>query len=89
MNDYAKAHPEKWRAQNSKRRAIKRNATCECCTTQQFADFYAVAALVCYQVDHITPLVDGGAHCIKNLQMLPIEVHRAKTAAEARRRGRL
>jgi 5-methylcytosine-specific restriction endonuclease McrA len=78
------------RAQRMKRRARKREAVCSCCTAKQFAEFYAVAALVCYQVDHIVPLADGGAHCIKNLQMLPVDVHAKKTAEEnSRRRRRL
>ena len=37
--------------------------------------------------DHIVPLVDGGPDVESNLQGLCSECHKAKTAAEARRRA--
>jgi len=76
------------RAQKAKRRARRRAALCSCCTAQQFTNFYGIAALVGNQVDHVVPLADGGAHCIKNLQMLSVPDHAAKTAAENARRRR-
>lgn len=76
------------RAIKAKRRASERAAVCTCCTSKAFAEFYAVAALVGYHVDHIVPLADSGAHCIRNLQMLPADVHAPKTAAENSRRAR-
>jgi 5-methylcytosine-specific restriction endonuclease McrA len=75
------------RAAKARRRSAER-AACNCCTAKKFAEFYAVAALVGYQVDHIVPLIDGGAHCIQNLQMLPVDIHALKTAAENSRRSR-
>ena len=76
------------RALKAKRRAAERVALCTCCTSKQFANFFAVAEMVGYHVDHIVPLADGGAHCIKNLQMLPADVHARKTSAENSRRAR-
>ena len=37
-------------------------------------------------VDHIVPLIDGGADVLANLQILCIDCHRHKTTAEARAR---
>ena len=40
------------------------------------------------RVDHVTPLVDGGADVDGNVQTLCVDCHAAKTSAEARaRRG--
>jgi 5-methylcytosine-specific restriction endonuclease McrA len=85
---YKKTHPHIQLAAYAKRRANKRAALCSCCTSRQFSDFYAAAALLGHHVDHIVPLADGGAHCIKNLQMLSAEDHAIKTAAENSRRLR-
>jgi len=35
-----------------------------------------------YEVDHIVPLSQGGADKAYNMQLLPKEVHRAKTSSE-------
>lgn len=35
-----------------------------------------------YEVDHITPLSQGGTDCPDNMQLLTIEEHRRKTAKE-------
>jgi len=40
-----------------------------------------------WHVDHVTPLVDGGADSRGNMQALCAECHADKTAAEARERG--
>lgn len=39
-----------------------------------------------YEVDHVTPLSKGGADKPYNMQLLPKEVHKQKTAGERRRR---
>lgn len=39
------------------------------------------------EVDHIVPLIDGGADDDSNIQSLCSPCHKAKTASEARRRG--
>ncbi len=40
------------------------------------------------EVDHITPLADGGTHAADNLQSLCHRCHNAKTAQDKGRRGR-
>lgn len=40
------------------------------------------------QVDHIVPLFEGGADDESNYQTLCVECHKAKTAGEAKERGR-
>jgi hypothetical protein len=35
-----------------------------------------------YQVDHIVPLSEGGADVPSNMQLIPIEQHKSKTARE-------
>jgi 5-methylcytosine-specific restriction endonuclease McrA len=82
------ANPGLVATKHARRRAAEREANCTCCTAKTFAEFYNVAKLVGYQIDHITPLADGGAHCIMNLQMLPPDVHARKTAAENSQRAR-
>lgn len=39
------------------------------------------------EVDHIVPLIEGGADDEANLQSLCVSCHKAKTAREASRRG--
>lgn len=81
------ANPDKVRAMHlahtAQRRASMRSARCTCCSNPDFQRFYEVATLVGYDVDHIVPLVDGGKHCIKNLQFLSPPEHRQKTKVEA------
>jgi len=43
---------------------------------------YKAAQLLSAEVDHRTPLAMGGAHCLKNLQILSPAAHRAKTARD-------
>lgn len=38
-----------------------------------------------FEVDHIVPLSRGGADATYNMQLLPVEVHHAKTRAEVSR----
>jgi hypothetical protein len=40
-----------------------------------------------WEADHITPLVEGGAHHPDNLRLLCVPCHRTETAALARRRA--
>ena len=39
-------------------------------------------------VDHKVPLADGGSDTVRNLQLLTIKQHAAKTAREARARAK-
>lgn len=77
---YYEAHPEKARARNAKRRALKRNATVgDREAIQHIYDIAANAKRVrCYlcgglipkgerHVDHIVPLSKGGLHTASNL----------------------
>src|SRR5208282_3147140 len=41
------------RACKAKRRAAESAALCSCCTSKMFTEFFAVATLVGYHVDHI------------------------------------
>jgi hypothetical protein len=79
---YKRAHPEYGREDNAKRRAALRAARCECCTRKDLRRVYLVAELVCYEVDHVIALANGGKHCCKNLQLLSPEAHREKTKHE-------
>src|SRR4051812_46759889 len=38
--------------------------------------------------DHIVPLKDGGRNCESNLQLITLDTHKPKTAAEAKARGK-
>jgi 5-methylcytosine-specific restriction endonuclease McrA len=40
-----------------------------------------------WELDHVTPLIDGGSHDFKNLQTLCTPCHKHKTAKEARNRA--
>ena len=40
-----------------------------------------------WELDHVTPLIDGGTHDFKNLQTLCTPCHKDKTAKEARNRA--
>lgn len=39
-------------------------------------------------VDHIEPLIDGGAESVRNMQLITKKQHEAKTAREARARAK-
>lgn len=74
------ANLDKRRARGSKRRALKRSQICDCCTTKQIADeFYFFIEHGVTEVDHVLPLAMGGLHCRKNLQLLTVLEHKAKT----------
>lgn len=40
------------------------------------------------EVDHKVPLVDGGSDTVRNLQLLTVKQHAAKTAREATARAK-
>ena len=63
-------HPERHRAMEGTRRALKRAQRCSCCSLAQLGEFYA-GRPIGYHVDHVIPLSRGGAHCLLNLQYLP------------------
>jgi 5-methylcytosine-specific restriction endonuclease McrA len=70
-----------------------RGRACECCFGIDFQEIYQRAEMQGAHVDHIVALALGGKHCAKNLQILSIEQHLIKTAADMRaialaRRGR-
>jgi hypothetical protein len=48
-------------------------------------DIYETAE---WHLDHIVPLIDGGAHDESNMQTLCVDCHKAKTAREATERAR-
>lgn len=84
------------RAALQRRRELnKKKQVCACCGNTAFSEMYAFAAAVGGQVDHIVPVVMGGRHCLKNLQVLSVEDHARKTAKDfaeiafARKRARL
>lgn len=77
--DRARKYPEVARALSSRRRKGKRLARCACCTTKDFARVFHLARTLAGEVDHIEPLGLGGAHCVKNLQVLSPEAHKEKT----------
>ncbi len=41
-----------------------------------------------WELEHLRPLSEGGAHCESNLRPALVEPHKAKTAEEARRRAK-
>ena len=75
-------NPDLVKAATAQRRGMKRSQSCTCCTLADVAAVYARARPFLDEVDHIVPLALGGAHCVKNLQILTIEDHRKKTAAD-------
>jgi hypothetical protein len=75
-----KAHPDRARVKKAKRRALKLRQICDCCTVAQIAlEFYSFVEPGFTEVDHIVPLAVGGLHCRKNLQLLTVLEHKAKT----------
>jgi hypothetical protein len=67
-------------AGNAKARAIRLGIICTCCTFKQIQAIYIRSARKgnC-EVDHIIPMIAGGKHCRKNLQILTVEQHKKKT----------
>jgi 5-methylcytosine-specific restriction endonuclease McrA len=82
MRRWKKVNPAKVKADRASRRARVRKQKCQCCKFQAFVDLYATATLFDYEVDHIIPLALGGAHCLKNLQLLTPEEHLAKSKVD-------
>jgi 5-methylcytosine-specific restriction endonuclease McrA len=83
---YRKANPGKTRAAKAKRRALEISRACSCCTTKQISDeFYSFVNHGFTEIDHITPLALGGLHCRKNLQLLTVLEHKAKTKLDRTR----
>jgi hypothetical protein len=86
------AAKRKWKAANrgavnaatAKRHALKMEQKCRCCSWKQLETFYVLAGPG-MEVDHILPLAVSAllglrdAHCIQNLQVLPVEAHKEKT----------
>lgn len=67
-----------------RQRILRRDGyTCQCeeCST-------AGLVLVAHEVDHITPLADGGTDDPANLRAINRECHKRKTGLEAGSRGR-
>lgn len=67
------------------RRSLKYLAACSCCTEEELRQFFANRP-VGYEVDHRTPLCEGGAHCLKNLQYLSFAEHKSKSGREQSKR---
>lgn len=62
----------------------QRNQRCSCCSKEAIAEIYVKAKANGGQVDHIIPVSLGGAHCLKNLQILTVAEHKEKTARDKR-----
>jgi 5-methylcytosine-specific restriction endonuclease McrA len=83
---YRKENCIKIRADNAKRRALKASQVCTCRTREQIAaEFYSFVEHGITEIDHIVPLALGGLHCRKNLQLLTVLEHKAKTALDQAR----
>lgn len=97
VRKYREANPEKcreWarrrRANNPRKnagnqaryRAQKLRQTCVCCRPEDFREVYARARKDRLHVDHIVPLVIGGLHCLKNIQLLTPEEHKVKSVRD-------
>lgn len=92
--DKSRAIKRRWESRNasymagnkgekdSRRRASKRASLCECCPPGLFRFVYWAAREAGNEVDHRLPLAMGGKHCVRNLQVLPPELHKAKTARD-------
>ncbi len=81
---WLKSNPKRNAAYRAKRRALKKSQCCPCCSTTQIYDEFYLYAGKELEVDHIKPLVLGGLHCRRNLQLLTSEEHRKKTAQDLR-----
>lgn len=76
------ANPGRVRAMKAARRAMLEDQRCKCCTNTDFAAIYDKVVKGVNEVDHIVPIGLGGPHCCKNLQLLTIAEHKAKTAVD-------
>ena len=54
-------------------RARKKQQLCTCCTAIDFKRIYDFAHMAGMHVDHMVPLIQGGRHCQRNLQLLTPE----------------
>jgi hypothetical protein len=97
IRQWNKNNPGARRAHEAKRRAMKLDQRCTCCTDAEIQKLYDIATLcgAGAHVDHIVQLALGGPHCAKNLEALTAEAHIEKSKrdaalrAESRRRNRL
>jgi 5-methylcytosine-specific restriction endonuclease McrA len=76
---WAKEHPFESKLHSKKQRAQKRNAQTEPITKKQIENLFSSQRGRCpickkkldkYHIDHVTPLSKGGAHSVKNFQLL-------------------
>lgn len=76
---------EQPRAQATRaRKARIKGLLCDCCTRKDLTLFYALAKALGCEVDHRTPLALNGRHCLKNIQALSREEHKAKTKLDVK-----
>lgn len=80
---WKRENPAKINAYNAARRAIKRNQLCDCCASKDIRALYAWARKLGCEIDHRRALRLGGLHCLKNLDVLTPEDHKAKTKQDA------
>ena len=89
---YREANREKGTAKNAKRRALKRKQVPvhlrDCpqekqrlTQTYKLSNILTEATGVQHHVDHMWPLSDGGPHWSGNLQVIPAEENRSKSAS--------
>lgn len=77
--EWKKNHRARATATQMMRYAKTKTFVCSCCTRQDFDSVYDAARAIGGHVDHIEPLALGGPHCVKNLQVLTVAEHMAKT----------
>lgn len=70
-------NPGKVKAILAKRRAIKKEALCDCCTLAEMAAYYK-SCPAGHHVDHIQALTKGGAHCLRNMQQIEAKLNHQK-----------
>ena len=76
------ANPGLGASRNAWQKAKQRNLLCSCCSQEDFLPIYAFAYKIGHEVDHRHPSHLGGKHCLKNLQPLTVEAHKAKSNGE-------
>lgn len=69
-------------AHQRSREISKIKQTCTCCSLSDFVGVYAWARTLGDDVDHRIPLILGGRHCVKNLQVLSKKEHKEKTSKD-------